>query len=323
MSVLDPFAPPPSDLISPLPSCIQQQSRMSYQHLHRYVRASFPRPTSRHPPAWVAAPPRGPAIWDPETVRRQERTQVHAWQELMVHHCMRMGFRRKQLVASLGRLMLSLEFHDMIVVCGFRQVMFRCHKAIVYAQSKSIRQENPTIRLSCHPLPFRLALEYFYTCDYHFFYRWDFPAHFQADGQTVPVDYVDRLDCCELSLHLQIHILALRLRTPGLKYLSAAKIIETLGRSAFPTVFPRFVREVYKMVTKENALVKRLLVKYAIQVIHGLKSRNHYDGRFPGYIFREIPEFARDFWHGRVGYPGTLTLGFDTGMHIPESLWEC
>jgi len=49
------------------------------------------------------------------------------------------------------------------------------------------------IRLRCHPLPFRLALEYFYTCDYRFFYAWDFPAHFLADGQTVPVDYVGML----------------------------------------------------------------------------------------------------------------------------------
>ncbi|KAL3463656.1 hypothetical protein BJX64DRAFT_287127 [Aspergillus heterothallicus] len=298
-----------------------------------YTRATLPHPASHRPQAWIATPPRGLDIWDPETARRREKDRINAWQELMVQHCMRIAFRRKQLVASIGRLMLDHDFNDMTVVCGSRQVEFRCHKAIVYAQSKSIRSvcraagvraQDPTIRLRCHPLPFRLALEYFYTCDYHFFYAWNFPAYFLAEGQTIPVDYVDRLDCCELSLHLQIYMLAIRLRSPGLKYLSATKMIETLERSSFPTVFPRFVREVYKTLTKHNALVKRLLVKFAIEVIRGLRYRNHYDTRFPGFIFREIPEFARDFWHGRVAYRGVSAPALvDTGMHIPEQLREC
>jgi hypothetical protein len=100
-------------------------------------------------------------------------------------------------------------------------------------------------------------------------------------------------------------------------------MIQTLGRSAFPTVFPRFVREVYATVTKPNALIKRLLVKYTVGVVGGLNPRNHYEGRFPGYIFREIPEFARDFWYGRIGYSGTDVLGIETGMRIADRQWEC
>ncbi|KAL2839995.1 hypothetical protein BJX68DRAFT_190218 [Aspergillus pseudodeflectus] len=303
---------------------------MADQHLHRYNRATFPHGTSGRPAAYVAPPPRGPDVWEP--ARHRGEIDVHAWQEAMVYYCRRMGFRRKQLVASLGRFMLNHEFHDMTIVCGNRNVEFPCHKAIVYAQSKKIRsmcreadvgEQNPVVRIICHPLPFRLTMEYLYTCDYHFFYKWDFPSHFQAQGQTIPVDYVDRLDCCELSLHLQIHLLAIRLRIPGLKYLSANNMIQTLGRSAFPTVFPRFVREVYAIIKKQNALIKRLLVKYTVGVVGGRNPRNHYEGRFPGYIFREIPEFARDFWYGRIGYPGSNALDIETGMHIAETQWEC
>ncbi|KAJ0418227.1 hypothetical protein BJY00DRAFT_315121 [Aspergillus carlsbadensis] len=303
---------------------------MADEQLRRYIRATFPPPASGRPAAYVAPPPRGPDVWGPAP-RRQE-IDIDAWQEWMVYCCTRVGYRRKQLVASLGRLMFSPDFYDMTIVCGSRNVEFRCHKAIVYAQSRKIRlmcraagvgEETPVLRIGCHPLPLRLAMEYLYTVDYHFFYKWDFPPHFQARGQTIPVDYVDRLDCCELSLHLQIHLLAIRLCIPGLKYLSASNIIQTLGRSAFPTVFPRFVREVYATVTKQHALIKRLLVKYAVGVVGGLHPRNHYEGRFPGYIFREVPEFARDFWYGRIGYPGTNALDIETGMRIPGKLWEC
>jgi hypothetical protein len=83
------------------------------------------------------------------------------------------------------------------------------------------------------------------------------------------------------------------------------------------------VREVYAIVKKQNALIKRLLVKYTVGVVGGRNPRNHFEGRFPGYIFREIPEFARDFWYGRIGYPGTNGLDIETGMHIAETQWEC
>ncbi|KAL4923362.1 BTB/POZ domain-containing protein [Aspergillus undulatus] len=219
----------------------------------------------------------------------------------------------------------------MTVAC--REVGFRCHKAIVCAQSKvirdccqeaSVREHTCVVKVKCHPLVFRCALEYLYTCDYEFHLNWDFPTRFLAEGQTVPVDTVDRLDCCELSLHLQVHVLANCLRILALKYFSAYKIVCVLQRASFPTVFPRFVREVYKTIPKENGIVKRLLIDHADKVICGRRSRNHYDGRFPKYLFNEVEEFARDFMAGRTHLTTPLDdyMGLSDGR-IPTKSWYC
>ncbi|KAI9374636.1 hypothetical protein BJX61DRAFT_540646 [Aspergillus egyptiacus] len=238
---------------------------------------------------------------------------------------------RKHLIILLTKPELS-SFFDMVIIC--RDVKFRCHKAIVCAQSKtirdcciqaSVRAHSCTIKLRCHPLVFRMALEYLYTCDYKFFLNWDFPTRFQAEGQTVPVDCEDRLDSIELSLHLQVYILAKCLRIPALKYLSAVKISEVLQRSSFPTVFPRFVREVYKLFPRENMLIKRVVLDHMVKVMLGIRSRNHFEGRFPWYIFDECEGFlhavaSRGYLDGRWRIEKTQDT---VNMRLDEKLRHC
>ncbi|KAL4944677.1 hypothetical protein BDV06DRAFT_232766 [Aspergillus oleicola] len=271
---------------------------------------------------------------DEVRARRRTETEHQQHQDEIVHISGNMVMRRKELVSNLTRLILEPRFGDltdMTVAC--REVGFRCHKAIVCAQSKVIRNcclgvsvgERPCIvKIKCHPLVFRCALEYLYTCDYPFYLNWDFPTKFLATGQTVPADPVDRLDCCELSLHLQVHILANCLRIPALKYFSAWRISRVLERSSFPTVFPRFVREVYKTIPRQNAIVKRILIDHADKVICNRRGRNHYDGRFPKYLFNEVGEFSRDLLAGR----SVLTAPLDDylgvwGGRIATKCWYC
>lgn len=185
-----------------------------------------------------------------------------------------------------------------------------------------------------------MALEYLYTCDYSFYLDWGFPTRFTAEGQTVPGDPVgmervrmglkgqkltyslDRLDCCELSLHLQVHILAQCLGIQPLMYLSAYKIVRVLSRTSFPTVFPRFVREVYKTFPRKNFLVKRLVVDHAVKVIYERRARNHFDGRFPKFLFGELEEFKLDLAASRTDFPSPLHRYADCGR-IASQLWCC
>ncbi|KAL4864504.1 hypothetical protein BDV12DRAFT_205657 [Aspergillus spectabilis] len=235
---------------------------------------------------------------------RHRAAIAQAYQDAILRKSASRTIRQRQLLTSIGRIYNDpkfVEFSDMAVDC--RGKIFKVHKAIVCAQSGTIRdcckevsvKGSPCIvRVKCHPLVFQMAIEYFYTCDYQFYLDWDFPTRFLVEGQSVPGDGFDRLDCIELSLHLQIHLFAKSLRIPGLKYLSAFKIHQVLSRAAFPTVFPRFVREVYKTITRENAFLRRLLVNHAEKVITEMAGRNHFDGRFPRYIFRDVPDFERD-----------------------------
>ncbi|KAL4782780.1 hypothetical protein BJX76DRAFT_368870 [Aspergillus varians] len=263
---------------------------------------------------------------------RRRHVRHQARQENMVWMSTSMAIRRKELVASLTRLIMNPDFadlSDMTIAC--QNERFRCHKAVVCAQSATIRnccKESPVkgegciIKVKCHPLVFQMTLEYLYTCDYRFYLAWNFPTRFLAGGQTVPVDPIDRLDCCELSLHLQVHVLAQCLRIPGLKYLAAFNIVRVLQRTSFPTVFPRFVREVYKSLSTKNALVKRLVIDHADKVIRECRGRNHYDGRFPRYLFDELDEFASDFIAGRTVLDAPLD-NYSTGDRICRKHWYC
>ncbi|KAL4960990.1 BTB/POZ domain-containing protein [Aspergillus stella-maris] len=266
--------------------------------------------------------------------RRRRDVEHQAHQAQIIHFSGNMVMRRKELVHNLTRLILDPCFSDLTdMTVAARHVGFRCHKAIVCAQSRVIREacrevgvgERPCIvKIKCHPLVFRCALEYLYTCDYTFYLRWDFPTGFLAMGQTVAVDPVDRLDCCELSLHLQVHILANCLRIPSLKYFTLWRIARVLERSSFPTVFPRFVREVYRTIPRQNALVKSILIDHADKVICGLRGRNHYDGRFPKYLFNEVSGFSRDFLAGR----SVLNMPLDDYLNewdgrIATKSWYC
>ncbi|KAL3476449.1 hypothetical protein BJX99DRAFT_258384 [Aspergillus californicus] len=195
--------------------------------------------------------------------------------EMLVRMSESITLRRKQLASSIARLYHTPQFEDLVVIC--EAVEFPCNKAIVCAQSGTIRDlcgnafvagERCILRVRCQPLVFHMALEYLYTCDYHFFLDWDFPTKFPAYNQTVPADTEDRLDCCELSLHLQVYILAKCLRIPGLRYLSAYKVVSVLERTSFSTVFLRFVREVYGHISAEESLLKSLVIGYANRVIY-------------------------------------------------------
>ncbi|KAL4805047.1 hypothetical protein BDV18DRAFT_161443 [Aspergillus unguis] len=261
---------------------------------------------------------------------KHEAAEIQAEQNTLIWKSGSITLRRKELVMSISRLMTSpscASFFDLTVAC--QDVRFRCHKAIVCAQSTTIRDtvlsasdkaQHCSIKIKCHPLVFRMALEYFYRCDYDFYLAYDFPSRFMADGQTVPADSIDRLDCCELSVHLQVHLLAHCLRIKPLKYLSAYKIIRVLQRASFPSVYPRFVREVYQTIKKNGALMKRLLVYHAEKVAQGTRDRNHFDGRFPFYMFQEIEGFGADFIAWKMNWDEPMD-GFCTDQRIPSQLW--
>ncbi|KAL4882219.1 hypothetical protein BJY04DRAFT_217544 [Aspergillus karnatakaensis] len=248
-----------------------------------------------------------------DQMRRRDAIS-QAYQDASLRKAASKTLRQRQLLTSLERLYYDpslKDLCDMTVQC--RGKSFKVHRAIICAQSEVISRsileaEYPYIlKLKCHPLVFEMTVQYLYTCDYTFFLDWNFPTRFLSEGQSVPGDGIDRLDCCELFLHMQVHKLAKYLRIPGLKYLSALKIMRVLYRSAFPVVFPRFVREVYKTTKHPNSFLRTLCVDYAQRVVNNSALRNHFDGRFPRYIFAELPEFQRDFVL-RIGEDGP----FDT-----------
>ncbi|OJJ06123.1 hypothetical protein ASPVEDRAFT_312185 [Aspergillus versicolor CBS 583.65] len=269
---------------------------------------------------------------DEITERQRRRAQRLTRHEALVWMSGSITCRRRELTKSLFSLLADpdfSEFSDMTILC--RDIRFPCHKAIVCSQSTTIRNSYKeaamdantcAVKIKCHPLVLRMALEYLYTCDYSFYLDWGFPTRFTAEGQTVPGDPVDRLDCCELSLHLQVHILAQCLGIQPLMYLSAYKIVRVLSRTSFPTVFPRFVREVYKTFPRKNFLVKRLVVDHAVKVIYERRARNHFDGRFPKFLFGELEEFRLDLAASRTDFPSPLHRYADCGR-IASQLWCC
>ncbi|KAL5340636.1 hypothetical protein BJX70DRAFT_396614 [Aspergillus crustosus] len=269
-----------------------------------------------------------------ELEQLQNRDAIaQARQDAYIRKAASRSIRQRQLVHAIGRSYTGRqldEFTDMMVHC-YGGKIFRVHKVIVLAQSVTIREccreasvngHHCMLRINCHPLVFQMVIQYLYTCDYTFFLDWNFPTRFLAEGQTVPGDGFDRLDCCELSLHLQVHILAKALRINGLKYLSAHKCNVILCRSAFPTVFPRFVREVYKLLPRRNAFMRQLVVNHAEKVIIGLGPRGHFDERFPRYILREVAEFEHDL-RVRIGEEEFLDGEGDLDLQIGGQMWVC
>ncbi|OJJ56601.1 hypothetical protein ASPSYDRAFT_59874 [Aspergillus sydowii CBS 593.65] len=271
-------------------------------------------------------------LTDEITERQRRRARRLAQRETLVWMSGSITTRRRVLTKSLLRLLADPDFSgfsDMTIIC--RDIKFQCHKAIVCSQSTTIRNSykeaamdanSCVVKIKCHPLVFRMAFDYLYTCDYSFYLDWGFPTRFTAEGQTVPSDPCDRLDCCELSLHLQVHILAQCLGIQPLIYLSAYKIVRVLSRASFPTVFPRFVREVYKTFPRRNFLVKRLVVDHAVKVIYQRRARNHFDERFPMFLFGELEEFKLDLAASRTDFPGPLYKYSDSGR-IASQLWSC
>ncbi|KAL4995427.1 hypothetical protein BDV10DRAFT_188061 [Aspergillus recurvatus] len=241
--------------------------------------------------------------------------------------------RRKELVHHIDNTLIkdpeSAFLSDMIIEC--RNIEFPCHKAIVCAQSPtikacvqkaSVRTRRCRVKIKCHPLVFRMVIEFLYTCNYDFFMGFGFSSRFMAEGQTIPADPIDRLDCCELSLHLQVHVLARRLRIRALKFFSVNKIVSVLQRTSFPTVYPRFVREVYWTIKEKDALMKRIVTTHADKVIRQLRDRNHFDARFPLYLLREIEEFGVDFLAWRPGWDDPLNGDCSSGT-LAAIHWYC
>ncbi|KAL4747328.1 hypothetical protein BDW72DRAFT_209676 [Aspergillus terricola var. indicus] len=241
--------------------------------------------------------------------------------------------RRKELVHHIDNTLIrdreSAFLSDMIVEC--QNIEFPCHKAIVCAQSPtiracvqkaSVRARRCRVKIKCHPLVFRMAIEFLYTCNYDFFMDFGFSSRFMAKGQTVSADPIDRLDCCELSLHLQVHILAQRLRIRALKFYAVNRIVSVLQRTSFPTVYPRFVREVYWTIKEKDTLMKRVVTAHADRVTRQLRDRNHFDARFPLYLLREIEEFGVDFLAWMPDWDDPLNGDCGSGTLAPTH-WYC
>lgn len=100
------------------------------------------------------------------------------------------------------------------------------------------------------------------------------------------------------------------------------KIVRVLSRVSFPTVFPKFVREVYKTFPRRNLLVKRLVVDHAVKVIYQRRARNHFDVRFPEFLFGELEEFTLDLVARRTDFSSLLHRSSDCGR-IASQLWCC
>ncbi|KAL4760433.1 BTB/POZ domain-containing protein [Aspergillus foveolatus] len=274
-----------------------------------------------------------------ESVDEQQQSQARRIAEQRAHediYAVASGsitVRRKELVHHIENTLIrdreSAFLSDMIIEC--QNIEFPCHKAIVCAQSPTIRacvQKAPVrarrcrIKIKCHPLVFRMAIEFLYTCNYDFFMDFGFPSRFMAKGQTVSADPIDRLDCCELSLHLQVHVLAQRLRIRALKFYTVNRIVSVLQRTSFPTVYPRFVREVYWTIKEKDTLVKRVVTAHADRVTRQLRDRNHFDARFPLYLLREIEEFGVDFLAWMPDWDDPLNGDCSSGTLAPTH-WYC
>ncbi|KAL4978936.1 hypothetical protein BDW66DRAFT_157805 [Aspergillus desertorum] len=265
--------------------------------------------------------------------QQSRAAEQRAQEEIYVVTSGSITIRRKELVHHIDNTLIkdreSAFLSDMVIEC--QNIEFPCHKAIVCAQSPTIRAcvqkasvgaRRCRVKIKCHPLVFRMAVEFLYTCNYDFFMNFGFPGRFMAEGQTISADPIDRLDCCELSLHLQVHVLAQRLRIRALRFYSVNKIVSVLQRASFPTVYPRFVREVYWTIKEKDALMKRIVTTHADKVTRQLRDRNHFDTRFPLYLLREIEEFGVDFLAWRPGWNGHLNGDCSSGILAPTH-WFC
>ncbi|KAL4904389.1 hypothetical protein BDW74DRAFT_30093 [Aspergillus multicolor] len=265
-------------------------------------------------------------------IQSHDETDIKAQEDLALWTGGSITLRRKELAHNLTKFLHepdNADFCDLIINCRGKE--FPCHRAIVCAQSpvirdivrdKSDRKRFCRVKIKCHPLVARIMIQYLYTCDYQFCLGYGFPSRFTAAGQTVSADPIDRLDCCELALHLQVHNMARSLLIRGLVYLSAAKVNEVLKRTSFPTVFPRFVREVYTTIRKKDALMKRIVTYHADKVVRQVRGQNHFDQRFPFFILQEIEEFRIDFLSWRRNWDDPLNGDFSPNFLAPTH-WYC
>ncbi|GAQ08816.1 hypothetical protein ALT_6137 [Aspergillus lentulus] len=209
--------------------------------------------------------------------------------------------RRNEMSSSIATLRANPKYSDFLILCGGH--IFPAHKAIICSQSDFFAKVFDShfseactgrIRLPDHPLIVLLLLDYLYSSDYTFYLDYDFPTSFLAEGQSPPGDLVDRLHCCELSVHIHVFLLADRLLIRGLKYLAKEKFAEILRKASFPTVYPRAVREVYTTTSIHHRLLRDVVVDFTLDALHSHGERGHFDPNFPRHILEEFPEFAQD-----------------------------
>ncbi|RLL97594.1 hypothetical protein CFD26_105157 [Aspergillus turcosus] len=207
--------------------------------------------------------------------------------------------RRNEMPSSIAT--ANPKYSDFLILCG--EHIFPAHKAIICSQSDFFAKVFDShfseactgrIRLPDHPLVVLLLLDYLYTSDYTFYLDYDFPSSFLAEGQTPPGDLVDRLHCCELSVHIHMFLIADRLLISGLKNLAKQKFADILRKASFPTVYPRAVREVYTMTSIHHQLLRDVIVDFTLDALHSHGERGHFDPNFPRHILEEFPEFAQD-----------------------------
>ncbi|KAG2026369.1 hypothetical protein GB937_001879 [Aspergillus fischeri] len=213
--------------------------------------------------------------------------------------------RRNEMSSSIATLRANPKYSDFLILCGAH--VFPAHKAIICSQSDFFTKVFDShfsvgyreactgrIRLPDHPLVVLLLLDYLYSSDYTFYLDYDFPTSFLAEGQSPPGDLVDRLHCCELSVHIHVFLVADRLLIRGLKYLAKEKFADILRKASFPTVYPRAVREVYTMTSIHHRLLRDVVVDFTLDALHSHGERGHFDPNFPRHILEEFPEFAQD-----------------------------
>ncbi|OGM46500.1 hypothetical protein ABOM_004521 [Aspergillus bombycis] len=219
------------------------------------------------------------------------------------------SYRKNVMVDTISKLRLDYQHSDFTIVCGDQS--FRAHKTVVCPQSQYftkalnglwLEAQPNTIHLPDHPLAVRMMLEFLYRSDYTFYMEYNFPSSDLAEGISPPEDAIDRLTCCELSLHLRVHLLANRLLIESLAYASLEKLWQTLHRASFFTVFPRLIRETYVTTTAHHQRVRQKVVSFAVEVLRGNVQRHDLGHKFPEYILDEIPDFARDLMKQCIDY---------------------
>ncbi|KAB8233406.1 hypothetical protein ETB97_001360 [Aspergillus alliaceus] len=211
------------------------------------------------------------------------------------------SYRKDALLTSVSKLLLDSQYSDFTILCGGYR--FPVHKAVICPQSEFFAKamngsffeaKSNEIVLPDDPLVVRMMLDYFYKSDYTFYMDYGFPSSKGIEGVDLPSDMIDRLDCCELSLHLKVILLAYRLLLTTFRNLATRKFFQVLYKASFSTVFPRAVKEAYAATTGHHRLIRRNIVTFAFRVLHGQCHRCDIGYNFPKHILDESPEFTRD-----------------------------
>ncbi|KAE8149599.1 hypothetical protein BDV25DRAFT_156012 [Aspergillus avenaceus] len=185
------------------------------------------------------------------------------------------------------------------IVCNGRY--FQACKSNICSQSEffatasafGLLEPLKKVEFPDHPLVVKMMLAYLCRGDYEFYMHYGFDLKTAQNNRGPPADITDRLHCCELSLHIQVFILADRVQMTSLRDVSRTKFMAALETANFANVIPWAVKEVYELTSDRHQVLRNTIIEYVNRALAEGLYNGGYPSQFPMYMLEESPEFTQ------------------------------